>query len=147
MKRLALLVLLGAVSCGGPDVSPGGASGAHPASLAGAAWVVISVDGRLPVAGGEPTVAFTPAGVSGSGGCNHFGGSYRYDPATGALEFENLAMTAMACADDRRNQFEAGFSRALQQANVASSDELGHLILTGPGGAIVLANGRQPLGS
>jgi heat shock protein HslJ len=145
MRLLLLVALLVATACAGPDPSltP---PGAHPASLAGQAWVVVSVTGRSPIAGSEPTIAFTPTGVSGSAGCNHYGGTYRYDPGSGALAFGDLSMTAMACADDARNAFETAFTVALERVNAASFDEVGHLLLSGSGGVIVLANGRQAAG-
>jgi heat shock protein HslJ len=109
-----------------------------PATIAGTSWRVVSVGGRAPVAGGVPTVAFEVARVIGSGGCNTFGGSYRYDADSGQITFENLGMTAMGCFDGRRNEFETAFSEALVQVVLVSIDARGLLTLRGPGGAIVL---------
>ena len=48
-------------------------------------------------------------------------------------------MTLMACAEPARNDIEALFTRAINQAATASIDPAGRLVLSGPGGEIVLA--------
>ena len=77
--------------------------------------------------------------VRGSGSCNSYGGAYRFDSATGQIEFQNLGMTAMACAEQARNEYEGVFSAALVRASSASFDSDGRLVLSGPAGRIVLA--------
>ncbi len=47
-------------------------------------------------------------------------------------------MTAMACAEPARNDIEGLFTQALNQAATASIDPQGRLVLSGPGGDIVL---------
>jgi heat shock protein HslJ len=116
---------------------------ARTTSLAGTAWRVVTIDGRPPVVGSEPTATFTAAKVEGSGGCNTYGGSYAYDASTGLLTFGTLAMTKMAC-DPARGQVEAAFSRAIAAATSASMDTEGRLVLAGPGGEIVLAVDAVP---
>jgi heat shock protein HslJ len=62
---------------------------AHDDKLAGGEWVL---DGG----GGKPPVLRFEAGrVSGTGGCNRFGGSY--ESSGEALSFSPLAATRMAC--------------------------------------------------
>jgi heat shock protein HslJ len=132
-----LAVLMALAACDGappPDVSGPG----HPATLAGTAWRVVGVDGREPVVGKVPTVMFEISTVSGSGGCNFFSGSYRYDPGTGRIGFDRIGMTARACAEPLANAFETRFSEAFVQADLAFLDTQGRLSLNGPGGAIVL---------
>jgi heat shock protein HslJ len=90
-----------------------------------------------------PTVTFEVSTVSGSGGCNFFSGSYRYDRATGRIGFERIAMTAMACAEPPVNAFETRFSQALAQADLVSLDIRGRLTVNGPGGAVVLERDPQ----
>ncbi|MDX6573559.1 MAG: putative lipoprotein [Gaiellales bacterium] len=138
--RLGFALLLGLVvlaACDGLAPSIATREG-QPATLAGTAWRVVSVEGRTPVAGGAPTIAFDASKVSGSSGCNFFSGAYRYDGASGEIGFDNLGMTARACAEAARNEFETRFSQALVQANLVSVDAEGRLTLGGPGGAIVL---------
>ena len=69
-----------------------GLAHAHEDRLAGGEWVL---DGS----GSKPPVLRFEAGrVSGSGGCNRFGGSY--ESSGDALTFSPLAATRMACAPD-----------------------------------------------
>jgi heat shock protein HslJ len=142
---LAAVFLLSLVAACDEGGSSGAGGGRTPTSLAGAAWVVASVSGQAPIPGGEPTVAFTATTVSGSAGCNQYSGRYQYDPATGRLAIGEVAMTAMACGDDRRNAFESLFSNVLGQVDHAEVDAAGRLVLGGPGGVIVLTNGRIPV--
>lgn len=130
---LAVLALLLA-ACGESDLT----REARPTTLAGSAWRVVAVNGRPPIAGSEPTAVFAAAEVKGSAGCNSYGGRYTYDHSTGAIAFQDLGMTLMACAEPARNDMEALFSRAINQAATASIDPEGRLVLSGPGGEIVL---------
>jgi heat shock protein HslJ len=139
MKRVSLgpmlLVLLAvlAVACTDADVTgPPGAS-----SLAGSGWRAITVSGAAPVAGREPTLLFADgAQVNGNTGCNSFFGGYAY--AEGRITFRNVGMTLMGC-DDAVGSVEAAFTKALNAATSASIDDGGRLLLSGPGGEILLA--------
>ena len=131
---LALLVGLSIAACDDASLTRDG----RPDSLAGTAWRVLSVNDRAPVAGSEPTAIFTAAKVNGSAGCNSYGGSYTYDPSTGAISFPELGMTAMGCLQPGRNEFETLFSQAIGSVTTASVDEEGRLVLTGPGAQILL---------
>jgi len=130
---VVLTLLLSA--CGEADLT----RDAHPTALGGSAWRVVSVNGRPPIAGSEPTAIFAATDVKGSAGCNSYGGQYAYDPATGAIAFRNLAMTAMGCVEPGGNDFEGIFSTAISKATSASIDPEGRLVLSGTGGEIVLA--------
>ena len=136
---LLVCLLLFLSACGDePPTSPSGGNG-PPAALIGTVWRVVSVGGRQPLGGREPTVAFDVARVTGSGGCNSFGGSYRYDPAAGAIAFDELGMTAMACVEQPINDFEGAFMQTITRSNRVSVDDRGLLVLSGPGGQIFLA--------
>ena len=141
--RLLLIVLaVGAslAACSDSDLI----RGAHPTTLTGTVWRVVSINGRPPIVGSEPTAAFAAAEVKGSAGCNSYGGGYTYDPSTGMIEFKELAMTAMACVEPGRNDVEALFTRAINAATSASIDPQGRLVLSGPGGEIVLTVDAVP---
>ena len=112
---------------------------ARPTTLAGTAWRVVAINGRPPVRGSEPTAVFAAADVNGSAGCNSYGGQYQYDASTGAIAFRDVAQTLALCVEPARNDIEALFTRALNQAASASIDAEGRLVLSGPGGEIVLA--------
>jgi heat shock protein HslJ len=118
---------------------------ANPSTLAGTTWLVASVNGHSPVAGTAPSAAFTDAQVTGSAGCNGFGGRYRYDPSDGSIAFVELGQTAMLCVDPARNAFESALMQAIGSATTASMDPAGRLVLSGPGGEVVLVVG--PVGS
>jgi heat shock protein HslJ len=137
LRLLALILLVAAplAACTDADLD----REARPTTLAGTAWRVLSVNGRVPVPGSEPTAAFTAAEVRGSAGCNQYGGRYIYDSASGSITFQGLGMTAMACAEPARNDFEGLFTQAINAATSASIDPEGRLVLSGPGGEIVLA--------
>jgi len=136
---VVLTLLLSA--CGEADLT----REAHPNALAGSAWRVVSVNGRPPIAGSEPTAVFTASSVQGSAGCNSYGGPYSYDAATGSIAFRDIAQTLVLCVEPARNDIEALFMRAINQASSASIDPEGRLVLSGPGGEIVLAVGRGSL--
>jgi heat shock protein HslJ len=139
-RSFAALVVaaLLAVACGAPAAPSGTGREGFPAGLAGTAWKVISVGGRVPTIGAEPTATFSADRVTGSGGCNTYGGGYQYDPSSGRIQMHNLVMTSMACLEAPRNDFETAFFQALGTANLAAVDAQGRLTLSGPGGPIAL---------
>jgi heat shock protein HslJ len=137
---LASLVLLFAalVACDAADPAPPG-GGSFPPTLQASSWSVLTVAGRAPQPGVKLTIDFGAATAKGSGGCNQFGGSYQYDPATGRIAFKELGMTAMACVENARMVLEAAYMQTLQGATHVELDPQGHLVITGPAGAVVLA--------
>jgi heat shock protein HslJ len=141
LLSLALLTTLALVGC----TDSGLIREAHPTTLAGTAWRVVAINGRPPVAGSEPTAVFGAADVKGSAACNSYGGTYTYDPASGRIAFQNLAMTAMGCVEPGRGEVEAMFTKAINAAASASMDPQGRLVLSGPGGEIVLTVDAIPL--
>ena len=138
---LVLLATLALVGCTDADLI----REAHPTTLAGTAWRVVAINGRPPVAGSEPTAVFGAADVKGSAGCNTYGGAYAYDATNGRIAFQNLAMTAMGCVEPGRGEVEAMFTKAINAATSASMDPQGRLVLSGPGGEIVLTVAAIPL--
>jgi heat shock protein HslJ len=132
---LVLLACLSIVACDEADLT----RDARPTTLAGTAWRVVSVNNQAPVIGSEPTVVFAANQLKGSAGCNSYGGQYAYDPSTGAIALRELSMTAMGCLEPGRSEFEGLFTNALTQATSASIDPAGRLVLTGPGGQVMLA--------
>ena len=143
MKGLGSLVvvaavLLALVGCSTEPGPSGSDPAGRPAALMGTAWRVVSVGGRTPNAGSVPTATFSADRITGSGGCNTYGGRYRYDPTSGRIEMRDLGMTLMACVDVPRNDFEGVFFQALGQVHLATVDLTGRMTLSGPGGQIVL---------
>ena len=103
------------------------------ASLAGTSWRAFSVDGAAPVAGREPTIAFTEDRITGTTGCNQYFGGYTYDDGT--IGFSPIGMTMMAC-DDAVGEVESSFTKALGGASEAAIDSQGRLVLSGTDGSI-----------
>lgn len=89
-------------------------STAEVPSLDGTAWVLAELPGRSLLEKTSVTLHFEAGRISGSDGCNRFGGSYSAsDPA---LEISpHLAMTMMACPADVSEQAQT-FIAALQGA-------------------------------
>jgi heat shock protein HslJ len=153
LVRLARLVLLVAIvvaigGCSdevGPSASPppGGIS-----TLTGTSWIVVSVNGRSPIAGAVPTLAFDAGQIKGFFGCNQGGGRYRLDGATGRFDVQDLAETAMGCLQPGVTEFESVLVQVLGGATQVTLDPTGQLILSGPGGRIILVTLEHPaLGS
>ena len=140
---LVVLALVAAVSVGcdaGTGGPPSGPIDGHPTTLAGSTWLVTSIGGAPITIGDGPTIAFAETEVRGSGGCNHLGGEYRYDPGSGLLEFGNLGMTAMACAEPERNEVESRFLQALGRPGIiVTMAPEGHVILAAANDRIELA--------
>ena len=134
--RLVLVMAIAALviaACGGGDLT----RDAHPTTLAGTTWRVVAINGQAMVPGVEPTAQFAENELQGSSGCNSYGGDYTYEPSTGAISFGELSTTLMLC-DGPAGAAETAFSQAINQAQSASIDPEGRLVLTGPGGEIVL---------
>jgi heat shock protein HslJ len=143
MRRLSSAIVVAAVllTVVGCSTDPGPSASdpvGRPAALMGTVWRVVSVNGRAPNPRAVPTATFSADRVTGSGGCNTYGGRYRYDPTTGQIEMRDLGMTLMACAEAQRNDFETAFFQTLGQVNLATVDLTGRMTLSGPGGVIVL---------
>jgi heat shock protein HslJ len=143
MSRLLLAIAALAIvlaACDAEAAPPstggiGGGGGGHPATLAGTSWVVAAIGGAATPRDGQPSMGFDGSSVKGSAGCNSFGGRYQYDPATGELRFQELGMTAMACAEPLRNEVERAFTLVIGQPGlVASLDADGHLVLASAAG-------------
>ncbi|MFW5772371.1 MAG: META domain-containing protein, partial [Phototrophicaceae bacterium] len=91
------------------------------AQLAGSQWLLVSLDDTPVVEGSEVTLAFgEDRRVSGSGGCNSFGGSYSADGDS--IDFGMLVSTLMACMADDLMEQEAAYLAALESATTYAID-------------------------
>ena len=127
-----LLLIVSGCASAGPS---GPAGAAPPETLAGTSWKAVAVAGRSTVAGREPSLAFDANRVSGSGGCNQFGGEYHYDG--GRLTFGEMPMTLIGC-DEPIGSLETDFLKVLGGGVTVSIDDGGRLLLEGPGGQALL---------
>ena len=135
---VVVLLLVALVGCSSQPAPSGSDPAGRLAGLIGTAWRVVSVGGRAPIPGAVPTATFSADRVTGSGGCNMYGGRYLYDPTSGRIELRDLGATAMACLEAPRNDFEAAYLQALGRVDLATVDLTGRLTLSGPGGVVVL---------
>jgi heat shock protein HslJ len=133
--KTALVALLACVlvACAGGAASPSGAAGIP--TLAGTSWKAVSVAGRATVSGSEPTLAFDATKVTGSGGCNQFGGEYTFEG--GRLTFGEMPMTLIGC-EEPISTIEGEFLKVLQGGVTVSVDDGGQILLEGPGGQALL---------
>ena len=73
-------------------------------------WTVVAIDGVGTLQDASPTLEFAPDGLSGTTGCNRYGGTFRTDGdrITAVLQ----AMTKIGCDAPRSDQ-ESRFTAAL----------------------------------
>ena len=138
--RLVLAVVVAASVIAGCDAGESRPSAIdhHPTTLAGTSWLVAAVAGVRPGAVRPPTIAFDAGRAQGDGGCNAFGGGYRYDAATGALRFDQLVTTLAACLDEARGAFESRMFEALGQPTlIVTQQPDGSLRLSSPAGPAI----------
>lgn len=134
MKTALVALLAGVlVACAGGAASPSGPAGIP--TLAGTSWKAVSVAGRTTVSGSEPTLAFDATKVTGSGGCNQFGGEYTFEG--GRLTFGEMPMTLIGC-EEPISTIEGEFLKVLQGGVTVSVDDGGQILLEGPGGQALL---------
>jgi heat shock protein HslJ len=122
---MVLVVALGLAGCAG--FPPG-------SGLDATEWRVTGIDGVVPVAGSEPFIRFEGDQLSGTTGCNSFGGGYTL--AGDQLRIEPMSQTEMAC-DGPLGEQEAAMMAVLQMADrlVVAGDSM---TISGPDGLLEL---------
>ncbi len=98
------------------------------------AWTVLSIDGAPTLPGSPPTLDFAPDGLSGTTGCNQYGGTFRTDGD--AFSADVGGMTKIGCDGPRSGQ-EVAFVAALSAIDHWRQREDGALELAG--GATIIA--------
>ncbi|HEU0236532.1 MAG TPA: META domain-containing protein [Candidatus Limnocylindrales bacterium] len=126
---VSIAVLAGCAAA--PSTEPPAA--ATPIPLDGTSWVAVSINDTNTVLGAMPTLAFDGDRVSGSTGCNTFGGTV-VSEADGRVRFVDVVMTEIACADPIGAQ-EAAFLAILGAPAELAVDE-GMLFLTTASGRV-----------
>ncbi len=107
LMGILLLGLLAA--CGTGSAPPGG----DP--LKGTAWSLASINGAAPLTGTMQTLTFSDGRISGSGGCNSYGGTYSLEG--GKIQIKDMFSTLMACMDPQGlMDQEASFFNSLGNA-------------------------------
>ncbi len=90
LATLAVVVLLGLVACS--VISPAGKD-----PLDGTSWVLVGYGLAAPLPGTRITATFEKGQISGSSGCNSYGGSY--EVKGDSIYLKDIFMTEMACLD------------------------------------------------
>jgi heat shock protein HslJ len=109
MRSLGLIVAIVATALTSCTVSPSGPQ------LVGTSWVVSSVAGQATLADHQPTLRFEDGTLLGWAGCNHFSGAFT---VTGnELRISQVAISTMACLDERVSAQEATFTAALDKVS------------------------------
>jgi heat shock protein HslJ len=131
-----VLAAMALVAC-----SPGHEGQMGSASLEGTHWVLLTLNGRSPLAGTAITAEFLEDQITGHSGCNSYFGPYTVDG--GALRFDEIGMTAMACLEPEGVMVqETTYIEALR--NVAGYRLAGdRLEMLGRSGEVVLVYERQ----
>ena len=129
-----------------PAASPSPSASAAPVGIVGPTWVVATIGGSDAVSGSRPTMTFGADGqVSGSGGCNSYGGPYQLDGA--AIDVGDLASTMMMCADQSIGAQETAFLAALGGAQTWQVDPSGTLTLAGVSEIVAKPASAEPSSS
>lgn len=129
MTGFRVAVLLGLCLVAGCGLVPTAAP-----HLDGTSWRAVTVAGKVPVAGSEPTVTFGSGIISGSTGCNRYSGPIRLEGSR--LTLTELSQTLIGC-DGMIGEIEEEFSRVLGRAETIRF-EGASLVIAGRGGEIVL---------
>lgn len=127
---LAAVALVTGCGLSGDDANGG---------LVDTTWTVVSIDGVATLPDSPPTMAFAPDGLSGTTGCNSYGGTFRTDGDRITVTLG--IMTEMACDGPRGDQ-EARFTQSLPTVTAWRLREDGALQL-GDGPIIVAVPAAQ----
>lgn len=119
------------VTADGKTVKGCGGAILPPADLAGTNWTFVSIGG-VPVAADRPTsLQFDAERMSGSAGCNRFGGGYAVKD--GVLTAGQMITTLMACPGPEMQQEGAFFALMKGPVGVSFPAD-GTMVLTGADG-------------
>jgi heat shock protein HslJ len=149
LVTFALVAVSACASAGLGSQSPAASpspSGSAPVGIVGPAWIVSTIGGNDTVADSRPTMTFAADGqVSGTGGCNSYGGPYTLDGA--AIDVGDLASTMMLCADQSIGAQETAFLAGLGGAQTWQVDGTGNLVLAGVSRIVAKTAPPEPSGS
>ena len=132
LKKILLFMVLTAILLTGCAL---GASNAAGAEIEEREWFQASINGRELVMGTKITMTIADGQVSGSAGCNSYGGQVSLKGE--AVSFKELYQTEMACMDAGVMEQEGAFLQTLAQ--VSGYQVAGErLKLKSAGGEVVL---------
>jgi len=119
------------VTADGKTVKGCGGAILPPDTLAGSNWTFVSIGGVAVAADRSTSLQFDGERLSGSAGCNRFGGGYSVKD--GVLTAGQLAATEMACPGPGMEQERAFFDLMSAPADVGFPSD-GTMVLTGKNG-------------
>jgi heat shock protein HslJ len=140
----ALLAVLLLAGCANVDTPPDD----DTSPLAGTFWRLTEYGApgalQAPIAQYQPTLSIAESSLSGSTGCNTYGGEYEIDGTT--ITFGSLLQTERACIEEGVMQQESRYMELLRTAEAfALADNT--LTLTAPDGVLVYTRGEPPRGT
>ena len=122
---LSLIFFAIGIACAPTTIEPGGQpdqeatpAGPNITNLTGTDWDLVSIGGTDYSTSGV-TLTFDGESISGSDGCNHFGGRFSIENGALVLEQESFFSTEMACLD---METPAAFMEAFLSAGTFSLD-------------------------
>jgi heat shock protein HslJ len=138
MRRFVALVVVVAAALVGCDALVPAPSGL---SLDGTSWRALSVDGAAPIAGHDITLKIEGTTVSGTTGCNSWGGALVEQE--GGLVLRPESMTAAACVDPAPARMEQRVTGILfEEPRVELLPD--HLAVRTPAGEILYGPVSRP---
>jgi len=123
MRPLSLLIM----ACAFMLAACSGASN----SLNGTSWELASVDGAAALPDAKATAVFKDGQVSGTGGCNSYGG--KYEVRGDKIQISEVIRTLMACGGEGVMDQEEAFLGGLEKAESFKLSEGKLEILTSDG--------------
>jgi len=134
-RTIALVVLSIAVLAGCADSPPTEPpAAATPIPLDGTSWVAVSINDTNTIAAAMPTLAFDGDRVSGSTGCNSFGGTVVVE-GNGSVRFVDVVVTEVGCPGPVGAQETAFLAVLGPPARLAVAERM--LFVTSPTGQLV----------
>jgi heat shock protein HslJ len=151
MRTYALHIILAPVllavllaGCGGVNTPPD----ASAPTLAGTTWRLTEYgapgDLQAAIAQYQPTLSIAQESLSGSTGCNTYGGEYQIEGTT--ITFQSLLQTERACLENGVMEQESRYMELLRSVeSFAVADDT--LTLTAPDGVLVYTQAESPGGT
>jgi putative lipoprotein len=118
-----------------PVEPDGGIGNGAVAELNGTSWTLTTINGEAVADGVSATMAFADGQVTGSGGCNGYGGKYVL--AGNTVTFSEVMSTLMACEDPIMSVENAMMKILQGSATFSVGDQSLTLTLTGSDGTVL----------
>ena len=109
--------------------------------LDGTSWELYAFRKSSPIEGTEFTARFEAGQVSGSGGCNQYGGSYAVEG--NRLTISELYSTEMACLEPEGLMEQEAYLLEFLGSAVTFSIDAGRLIILRPDGEVLTFDANQ----